>query len=70
MIYYRRPWITEDKDGNPATKHTTSPVMFICSDKNVSLKNGGLCDVTPTILDYMKIEKPKEMIGKSLLNKK
>ena len=62
--------ITEDKDGNPATKHTTSPVMFICSDKNVSLKNGSLCDVAPTILDYMKIEKPKEMIGKSLLNKK
>jgi|GEM_PF-1863922 2,3-bisphosphoglycerate-independent phosphoglycerate mutase len=44
--------------------------MFICSDKNVSLKNGSLCDVAPTILDYMKIEKPKEMIGKSLLNKK
>lgn len=59
--------ITEDENNKPATKHTTSPVMFICTDKNVNLENGSLCDVAPTILDYLKINKPKEMTGKSLL---
>ena len=59
--------ITEDENNKPATKHTTSPVMFICTDKNVNLGNGSLCDVAPTILDYLKINKPKEMTGKSLL---
>ncbi|ACF07390.1 phosphoglycerate mutase [Metamycoplasma arthritidis] len=60
--------ITEDENGNPATKHTTSPVMFICSDKTIKLTNGKLADVAPTILDYLGIVAPKEMTGKSLLS--
>jgi 2,3-bisphosphoglycerate-independent phosphoglycerate mutase len=33
-----------------------------------NLRSGGiLADVAPTILEYLKIEKPKEMEGKSLL---
>ncbi|PYF43676.1 2,3-bisphosphoglycerate-independent phosphoglycerate mutase [Metamycoplasma alkalescens] len=59
--------ITEDKNNQPATKHTTSPVMFICSDKKIKLQNGSLSDVAPTILDYLDFEIPNEMNGKSLL---
>ncbi|MCV3753248.1 2,3-bisphosphoglycerate-independent phosphoglycerate mutase [Mycoplasma enhydrae] len=59
--------LTEDKNGMPATKHTTNPVMFISSDKNIKLLDGSLCDVAPTILEYLEIDKPTEMTGKSLL---
>ncbi|MDD7896469.1 2,3-bisphosphoglycerate-independent phosphoglycerate mutase [Metamycoplasma hyosynoviae] len=59
--------ITEDEFGKPATKHTTNPVMFISTDKSIKLNNGILADVAPTILNYLKIDIPKEMTGKSLL---
>ncbi|MBN0919590.1 2,3-bisphosphoglycerate-independent phosphoglycerate mutase [[Mycoplasma] gypis] len=61
--------LTEDSDNKPATKHTTSPVMLISTDKNIKLGNGSLCDVAPTILEYLNIDQPKEMTGKSLLIK-
>ena len=61
--------ITEDENGKPATKHTTSNVFLITTDKNLKLKNGSLSNVTPTILDYMKIKKPSTMVKKSLLIK-
>lgn len=61
--------ITEDSEGNPATKHTTSDVFLISTDKSIKLKNGVLADVTPTILDYMGIEKPKTMTNNSLIVK-
>ncbi|MGX9339923.1 2,3-bisphosphoglycerate-independent phosphoglycerate mutase [Mycoplasma sp. 332] len=61
--------ITEDENNKPATKHTTSPVLFVSTDKNIELKNGALCDVAPTILEYLNIQKPKEMTGQSLLKK-
>ncbi|MEA4115691.1 2,3-bisphosphoglycerate-independent phosphoglycerate mutase [Mycoplasma sp. 744] len=61
--------ITEDENGNPATKHTKSPVMLITSDKNLQLKNGILANIAPTILDYMNIEKSKEMTHESLIIK-
>ena len=62
------------EDGAPCTAHTTNPVPFIVAgDKFVgkTLRTGGaLCDVAPTLLDVMGVEKPKEMEGKSLLLKK
>lgn len=61
--------ITEDENNNPATKHTTSPVMLIATDKTLKLSNGSLADIAPTILDYLEIEIPKSMNGKSLLKK-
>ncbi|ADE19373.1 2,3-bisphosphoglycerate-independent phosphoglycerate mutase [Mycoplasma crocodyli] len=61
--------LTEDAQGNPATKHTSSPVMLICNDKNVRLENGKLANVAPTVLDYINIKQPKEMDEKSLLIK-
>ncbi|MBD5422881.1 MAG: 2,3-bisphosphoglycerate-independent phosphoglycerate mutase [Mycoplasma sp.] len=61
--------ITEDKDGNPATKHTSSPVMLISTDKSIKLKNGKLANIAPTILDYMGIKKPASMNEESLIVK-
>ena len=36
---------------------------------DVKLKKGKLCDLTPTMLDLMDIEKPAEMTGESLIVK-
>ncbi len=57
-------------DGTPYTAHTTFPVPLIAvGDHEVSrLASGGaLCDVAPTVLDMMKLTKPAEMSGISLL---
>jgi 2,3-bisphosphoglycerate-independent phosphoglycerate mutase len=56
--------------GEPHTAHTTNPVPFILVDdalKGSRLRDGGLADVAPTILDLMKLERPKEMTGQSLI---
>ena len=57
----------------PYTAHTSNPVPFVLiSDalKDVKLRNDGkLADLTPTILDILKIEKPAEMTGESLIVK-
>ena len=64
----------EDQSLKWKTSHTNNPVSLSVIDssgKHVKLKEkGGLKDVAPTILDLMKIEKPKEMIGQSLILKK
>lgn len=61
--------ITEDEKGNPATKHTSSPVMLISTDKSIKLKDGKLANIAPTILDYMNIKKPASMNEESLIVK-
>ena len=58
--------------GEPHTAHTTNPVplVLVTQDKNLKLKeNGKLADLAPTMLDLMKLEKPEEMTGESLLDK-
>lgn len=61
--------------GHPHTAHTCSPVPFICSDKSIKLtqkldeRPAALCDVAPTILQFMNLKKPDEMTGSSLLLK-
>ncbi len=62
-----------NEDGSPNTAHTTQPVPFHIVSRNITdlgLKNGVLGDVAPTILDWMKIPKPTEMTGQSLLIRK
>jgi len=54
------------------TAHTTNNVPFILvSDdkklKRSKLRDGILADIAPTVLDILKIKKPKEMTGKSLI---
>lgn len=60
-----------DDNGNKVTKHTTNPVPFIVTDKNVELNKmeANLSNIAPTILEYMSISIPSEMTSKSLLKK-
>ena len=61
------------KTGEPHTAHTTNPVpiILITSDSSLKLKpNGKLADLAPTMLDLMNLEKPEEMTGESLLDRK
>lgn len=61
-------------DGSPCTSHTTNLVPFIVAGNKYAKatleKTGALCDVAPTLLDVMGVEKPVEMEGKSLIAKK
>ncbi len=56
-------------DGSPMTAHTTNPVpLTLVGVKNASVRQGGkLCDIAPTILAMLGVEKPEEMTGESLI---
>ena len=58
-----------DSNGMPHTTHTTNQVPFVLiNNKGYKLKeNGSLCDIAPTMLQLMGIEKPADMTGNSLL---
>jgi 2,3-bisphosphoglycerate-independent phosphoglycerate mutase len=59
--------------GAPFTAHTTNPVPFILVnyDSAYTLRESGcLADIAPTLIEMMGLEQPKEMTGKSLLQKK
>lgn len=74
--------LSDDKK-TPHTAHTTARVPFIMTSKTRKLKKitpvgtgegdgientgGALCDVAPTILEYMGLPIPEEMTGESLL---
>ncbi len=56
------------KTGEPHTAHTTNPVpLILVGMENVTLKEGKLADLAPTMLDIMKLEKPAEMTGESII---
>ncbi len=61
--------IMRDEHGHPHTAHTCSPGPLIyIGPRNLRLSDGGaLCDVAPTLLQLMGLEKPKEMTGRSLI---
>ena len=50
----------ENMKGDKVTTHTTNDVYFYLN-KKVKLKNGCLYNVAPTILELMRIKKPKEL---------
>ena len=59
-----------DVDGNPQTKHTTSPVPLVLIDealRGTRLRDGALSDVAPTICDLLGIPAGPHMTGRSLL---
>lgn len=57
-----------DENENIVTKHTTNKVPLLVTDNKISLLDkGNLSNIAPTILDYIDIDKPKEMTSKSLI---
>jgi len=59
-----------EETGKPHTAHTTNivPFVIINSKEKFELKdNGALCNIAPTILQVMGIEKPAEMTCDSLI---
>lgn len=54
--------------GGPHTAHTTNPVpLLLQGGGDVTLAEGRLADLAPTLLDLMQLPKPAEMTGVSLL---
>ena len=56
--------------GSAWTAHTTNPVPFILINGpcGAALREGGsLCDIAPTLLELLGLEKPAEMTGESLI---
>jgi 2,3-bisphosphoglycerate-independent phosphoglycerate mutase len=60
---------TKLEDGSPMTAHTTNPVpLTIVGAGDFRLRpDGKLCDIAPTMLELLGIEKPSEMTGSSLI---
>ncbi len=59
-----------DENGSAFTAHTTSLVPLIITDKDIEIREGGiLADVAPTMLEYLGLELPSEMTGKTLIKK-
>jgi 2,3-bisphosphoglycerate-independent phosphoglycerate mutase len=59
----------DPETGGPHTAHTTNPVPLIIVDPDGDrpLREGGaLCDVGPTVLTMLRLERPPEMTGVDL----
>ena len=50
------------------TAHTTNPVPFVVCEKGVTVSDGRLADIAPTILRVMGLDQPAEMTGHSLVS--
>ena len=60
-----------DEQGNPQTKHTTSPVpLVLVADawRGARLHDGILADVAPTLCQVLGIDPGPEMTGRSLID--
>lgn len=56
------------KDGQVITAHSTNPVPFIVIGQgDVSVEDGMLADLAPTMLHLLGLSKPNEMTGKVLI---
>ncbi len=57
-------------DGSRNTQHSTNqvPVILVANDAKRSLRDGGLRDVAPTLLELMALPIPERMTGASLLS--
>lgn len=59
----------DPETGGPHTAHTTNlvPVALVGGPAGVTLRDGRLADLAPTLLALMGLEKPDEMTGVSLI---
>jgi|GEM_PF-56382 len=63
----------EEMSGEHQKSHTLNKVPFIILDKDYKVervKEPKLSDIAPTILNLMKIKKPKEMTGRIIIKKR
>lgn len=62
-------WMFNEQTQAPQTAHTTNVVPFIVvsNDKYELNKDGALCDIAPTVLEMLNIQKPAEMTGQSMI---
>lgn len=63
--------MTDEKTKQPHTAHTTGPVPLLAAGtvvEKLSLKEGKLCDIAPTILALLGLNQPEEMSGENLLH--
>jgi 2,3-bisphosphoglycerate-independent phosphoglycerate mutase len=58
-----------EADGtSPHTAHTTNPVPFVVTDREIRVgKQGELADLAPTVLALLNLPKPLQMRGENLL---
>ncbi len=58
-----------NEDGSENTAHSLNPVpcIFVSEREGISLDNGILADVAPTLLNVMGLDVPAEMTGKNLI---
>ncbi|MBR1936907.1 MAG: 2,3-bisphosphoglycerate-independent phosphoglycerate mutase [Bacilli bacterium] len=62
--------VMKNEDGTVCTTHTTNPVPFYITKKDLKLKkHGKLADIAPTILTVMDLPIPVEINGESLIEK-
>ncbi len=56
------------EDGSAHTAHTTAlvPAILVNYPEKVTMKNGILADVSPTLLKLMEVEQPEDMTGEPL----
>ena len=59
----------ETEDGKPSTTHTKNKVPLIITDSKLTLEQGSLTDIAPTILSYMDISIPESMRSSKVLIK-
>ena len=60
--------LIDEVTGGPFTAHTTNKVpLILFGENNVTLREGKLADIAPTLLDMMGLEPPAEMTGESLI---
>lgn len=60
-----------DEDAqSPHTAHSYNPVpAYLISDEKLTLSDGGLSDLAPSLLDLMGLDIPAEMTGQSLIRR-
>jgi 2,3-bisphosphoglycerate-independent phosphoglycerate mutase len=61
----------DPETGESHTAHTTNPVpaLLVNAPAGLALDGGRLADVAPTLLELMRLERPKAMTGRSLLRR-
>jgi 2,3-bisphosphoglycerate-independent phosphoglycerate mutase len=64
--------MVDPETGEPHTAHTTNPVpiWWVAEEAaGARLRNGGLSDLAPTVLELLDLETPERMTGQSLIER-